>query len=47
MMNNRRTGLKALFAPYYLFIMNYAVLTGFFRFFTGNYSVNWQKAKRT
>jgi cellulose synthase/poly-beta-1,6-N-acetylglucosamine synthase-like glycosyltransferase len=47
MMNNRRTGLKALFAPYYLFIMNYAVLTGFFRFFTGNYSVKWQKAKRT
>jgi cellulose synthase/poly-beta-1,6-N-acetylglucosamine synthase-like glycosyltransferase len=47
MMNNRKTGLRALFAPYYLFIMNYAVLKGFISFLTGNYSVNWQKAKRT
>jgi len=39
--------LGALFAPYYLFIMNYAVLMGFIRFLTGNYSVKWQKVKRT
>jgi hypothetical protein len=38
--------MKALFAPYYLFVMNYAIITGFFRFIRGNYSVKWQKARR-
>ena len=46
-MENVKTRVGALFAPYYLFIMNYAVLLGFFRFLTGNYSVKWQKVKRT
>ncbi len=36
-----------LFAPYYIFIMNVAILRGVWQFITGNYSVNWQKAKRT
>jgi cellulose synthase/poly-beta-1,6-N-acetylglucosamine synthase-like glycosyltransferase len=46
-MNNVKLGIRALFAPYYLFIMNYAVIKGFFRFITGNYSVKWQKVKRS
>lgn len=46
-MHNVKLGIRALFAPYYLFIMNYAVLKGFFRFLTGNYSVKWQKVKRS
>jgi cellulose synthase/poly-beta-1,6-N-acetylglucosamine synthase-like glycosyltransferase len=47
LMENVKTRLGLFFAPYYLFIMNYAVLLGLFRFFNGNYSVKWQKAKRT
>jgi cellulose synthase/poly-beta-1,6-N-acetylglucosamine synthase-like glycosyltransferase len=46
-MHNIKLGIRALFAPYYLFIMNYAVIKGFFRFMTGNYSVNWQKVRRS
>ncbi|HLO60363.1 MAG TPA: glycosyltransferase family 2 protein [Bacteroidales bacterium] len=47
LMENVRTRLGFLFAPYYLLIMNYAVLTGFFKFLRGDYSVKWQKVKRT
>lgn len=43
---HKKTGLKAIFAPYYLFMMNYAVIRGLFQFLTGRYSVNWQKARR-
>ncbi len=46
-LENVKTKQGFFFAPYYLFIMNYAVLTGFFRYFTGNYSVKWQKVKRS
>jgi cellulose synthase/poly-beta-1,6-N-acetylglucosamine synthase-like glycosyltransferase len=46
-LENVKTRAFIFFAPYYLFIMNYAILTGFFRYFSGNYSVNWQKVKRT
>jgi hypothetical protein len=46
MLHNVRTGIRALFVPYYLFIMNYAVIKGFFQFLGGHYSVNWQKVKR-
>lgn len=46
-LENIKTRLSVFFAPYYLFIMNYAILVGFFRFFTGNYSVKWPKAKRS
>ena len=38
---------KAFFAPYYLFIMNYAIVKGFFAFLSGNYSVKWPKVKRS
>jgi len=47
MLNNVKLRFKAIFAPYYLLVMNYAIMVGFYRFFTGNYSVNWQKSKRS
>jgi cellulose synthase/poly-beta-1,6-N-acetylglucosamine synthase-like glycosyltransferase len=47
LLENVKTRAGVLFAPYYLFIMNYAVLYGFFRFLSGDYSVKWQKVKRT
>jgi biofilm PGA synthesis N-glycosyltransferase PgaC len=47
MMHNVKLSIRALFAPYYLFIMNYAIIKGFFRFLSGNYSVKWQKARRS
>ncbi len=46
LLHNVRIKFKALFAPYYLFVMNYAIIVGFFRFFKGDYSVKWQKASR-
>jgi cellulose synthase/poly-beta-1,6-N-acetylglucosamine synthase-like glycosyltransferase len=46
-MHDVKLKMRVLFAPYYLFIMNYAVIKGFFRFLTGNYSVKWQKVKRS
>lgn len=45
--NNRRTRIKILFAPYYLFFMNYAIVAGMIRYLSGNYSVKWEKAKRS
>ena len=47
LLHNVKLRVKAVFAPYYLLVMNYAVIVGLFRFLTGNYSVNWQKAKRS
>jgi cellulose synthase/poly-beta-1,6-N-acetylglucosamine synthase-like glycosyltransferase len=37
---------KALFVPYYFFIMNYAVYRGFLRYIMGSQGVNWERAKR-
>jgi cellulose synthase/poly-beta-1,6-N-acetylglucosamine synthase-like glycosyltransferase len=45
-LHNVRLRLKTIFAPYYLLVMNYAVVVGICHFITGKYSVNWQKAKR-
>jgi len=39
--------IRLLFVPYYLFIMNYAVILGFLRYFTGKYSTRWPKARRS
>ena len=46
-LNNVKLRFKVIFAPYYLLVMNYAILVGVYNFITGNYSVNWQKAKRS
>jgi poly-beta-1,6-N-acetyl-D-glucosamine synthase len=40
-------GIKSkFFIPYYFFIMNYAVIAGFFRFIKGSQSAKWERAKR-
>lgn len=45
-LENRSTRVKALFVPYYFFIMNLSVLLGFFRYMKNSQSVNWERAKR-
>jgi cellulose synthase/poly-beta-1,6-N-acetylglucosamine synthase-like glycosyltransferase len=46
MMQDRKTRLKMLFAPYYIFIMNYSVYLGLIRYLRGRQTVNWERAKR-
>jgi cellulose synthase/poly-beta-1,6-N-acetylglucosamine synthase-like glycosyltransferase len=46
-LHNVRLRLKTIFAPYYLLVMNYAVVVGICHFISGKYSVNWQKARRS
>ena len=43
---NSKTRLRIIFAPYYIITMNYAIVAGIIRYFTGFQSVNWEKAKR-
>lgn len=45
-LENRETRIKALFVPYYFFIMNLSVILGFFRYMKKSQSVNWERAKR-
>jgi len=45
-LENRATRIKALFVPYYFFIMNLSVVLGFVRYMRNNQSVNWERAKR-
>jgi cellulose synthase/poly-beta-1,6-N-acetylglucosamine synthase-like glycosyltransferase len=45
-LENRKISIKILFVPYYFFIMNYAVYLGLGRYFKGQQSVNWERAKR-
>jgi len=45
-LENRSTRVKALFVPYYFFIMNLSVVLGFFRYLKKSQSVNWERAKR-
>ncbi len=42
----RSVKIRAFFIPYYFCMMNYAVLAGIFRFFSGKQSAVWEKAKR-
>mgnify|MGYP003574946350 CR=1 FL=1 len=42
----RQVKVKTLFIPYYFCMMNYAVLAGIFRYFFGQQSVLWEKARR-
>jgi cellulose synthase/poly-beta-1,6-N-acetylglucosamine synthase-like glycosyltransferase len=43
---NRKLRFKILFVPYYFVTINYAAIRGIFRYFKGQQSVNWEKAKR-
>jgi|WetSurSiteA1Bulk_404760.scaffolds.fasta_scaffold00310_12 cellulose synthase/poly-beta-1,6-N-acetylglucosamine synthase-like glycosyltransferase len=47
MLHNVRLRTRVLFVPYYLFIMNYAVIKGFMQYITGQHTVNWQKVRRS
>ncbi|QQL50892.1 glycosyltransferase family 2 protein [Mucilaginibacter ginkgonis] len=42
----RQIKVKILFIPYYFCMMNYAVIRGIFRYFSGKQSAVWEKAKR-
>lgn len=46
LLQSKKTNLKILFAPYYLFIMNLAEIIGLIRFLRKSQSVNWEKSKR-
>ncbi len=46
LLKNTNIKQKNIFIPYYIYIMNYAVWAGFFRFIRGKQSVNWERAKR-
>lgn len=45
-LENKSTRIKALFVPYYFFIMNLSVVMGFFRYMRNTQTVNWERAKR-
>lgn len=45
-LENRSTSVKALFVPYYFFIMNLSVVLGFIRYMKNTQSVNWERARR-
>lgn len=45
-LENRQLKVRILFVPYYFFIMNYAVIAGFFRYINGKQSAAWERAKR-
>jgi len=45
-LENKKIKVKVLYVPYYFFIMNYAVFAGIKRFFKGQQTVNWERAKR-
>lgn len=45
-LKNLKIEFKLIFIPYYFFIMNYSVIMGMIRFFKGNQSAIWEKAKR-
>ena len=45
-LENNKLRFKLLFIPYYFASINYAAMKGFFRFFRGKQSVNWEKSKR-
>ena len=45
-LKNARLKIKLLFLPYYLFFMNFSIITGYFRYLGGKHTVKWEKAKR-
>ena len=45
-LENKKLRVKILFVPYYFLVMNYAVYAGAIRYFKGQQTVNWERAKR-
>jgi cellulose synthase/poly-beta-1,6-N-acetylglucosamine synthase-like glycosyltransferase len=46
LLERKQMRIKILFIPYYFCLMNYAVIAGIRRYFSGGQSVLWEKAKR-
>jgi len=46
LMEKQHVRVKALFIPYYFCMMNYAVVAGIMRYFSGRQGAAWEKAKR-
>lgn len=46
LLERRQIKVKALFVPYYFCMMNYAVMAGINRYFFGQQSAAWDKARR-
>lgn len=46
LMEHQQLRIKVLFVPYYFCVMNYAVIIGIFRYFSGKQSAVWEKAQR-
>jgi len=47
LLRNNIIKYKLLYIPYYICIMNLAMIIGIIRFFSGNYSVCWEKSERS
>lgn len=45
-LESRKIKIKILFIPFYFSMMNYAAIAGTLRYFKGNQSAAWEKAKR-
>ncbi|MBN2638075.1 MAG: glycosyltransferase family 2 protein [Bacteroidales bacterium] len=45
-LENKKISIKILFIPYYFLVMNYAVFAGLGRYWKGQQTVNWERAKR-
>ena len=46
LLQNKKTKIKLLFVPFYIFMMNWSTFRGMIRYFSGNQSANWEKATR-
>lgn len=46
LLQSRQIKIKPFFIPYYFCMMNYAVIRGTFRYFSGRQSAVWERAKR-
>ena len=45
-LQNKSIKIKIFFIPYYLTMMNYAIILGFFKFMAKKQHVNWSRAQR-
>lgn len=46
LLQKKKTKVKILFVPFYIFMMNWSTFRGMIRYFKGDQSANWEKAKR-
>ncbi len=46
LLQNKKTKIKMLFVPFYIFMMNWSTFLGMIRYFKGSQSARWEKADR-